>query len=153
MFSRDRALNLLVVTGLLFLMTGTRILCDVGSSMPVDQCCSAKEHIGHEKTSIHDIEGEQGYYHHDDAAPEKAPADSKPNHCCSNWYIFTTESANSALTESTISPILPALTGLPIVSQPRLNNPSHNIANPLVSKANYRAPSNPLYLSIHSYRV
>jgi hypothetical protein len=152
MFSRTRALNFLVVTGLLFLMSGTRILCDIGSSITSDQCCSGVEENGHEKTSLQDAGSNQGSSHHDESAPERAPADSKSGPCCSNWYVFTAESANSSLATSFVSQILPSATGLPVHNQP-ITNPVNETIERFVSAANNRAPSSPLYLSIHSFRI
>ena len=153
MFSGSRALNLLVVTGLLLLMSGTRILCDIGSSLSIDQCCSGVEENGHEKTLLHGAESDHRSFHDDEAAPEKTPVDSKPDRCCSNWYIFTVESADSSFTPAISSLIFPTITGLSVPSQPILSNPAYETANRSVSTANNRAPSSPLYLSIHSYRV
>ena len=152
MFSRCRALNVLIVTGMLFLISGTRILCDIGSSLSTDHCCSEAEEHSHDKASTQDIADNQGSAHHEDSAPEKAPADPTPDHCCSNWYVFTAESANSSLTVSLVPQILPPITGLPVHSQP-LTKPVYETIERDLASANNRAPDCPLYLTLHSYRV
>jgi hypothetical protein len=152
MFCRCRALNILIVTGMLFLLSGTRILCDMGSSLSTDQCCSEAEEHGHDKASTQDVADNQGSTHHEDTVPENAPADSNPGHCCSNWYIFTAESANSSLTATTSSSTLPANIEFSILSK-STSSPLNETIKRYTSTANNRAPDCPLYLTLHSYRV
>lgn len=152
MFSGSRALNLLVVTGLLILMSGTRILCDIDSSMSNDQCCSDVEENGHGITSFHETGSGHASSHHDEEGPSNVPDNAKPALCCSNWYVFTVESVNSSQVTSIITPTLAAITGLPILCQP-INNPAYETIVRYIVVTNNRTPSSPLYQSTHSYRV
>lgn len=152
MFSRCRAFNILIVFGMLFLISGTRVLCDIGSSLSTDHCCSEVEEQGHVQKSTGEVADNQGTTHHEDSAPEQAPTDSKPDHCCSNWYIFTAESANSSLTATISSSTFPAILGFSILSQSS-SNPLNETIKRYASTANNRAPDCPLYLTLHSYRV
>lgn len=149
---RFRPLNLIVVAGMLFLLPGTRILCDIGSSLSTDQCCSGAEEHSRDNASTQDVADSHGSSHHEDTAPSQAPADSKPDHCCSNWYVFTAESANSSLTATISSSTFSAIVGLSILSQSK-SNPLNETIKRYASTANNRAPDCPLYLTLHSYRV
>jgi len=136
MVFKHKTLNLLFISGTLFLMFSTGVVCVLGQAAVADRCCVEN------KTSIH---------HENDSGTGQTPENSKPDYCCSNWYQFTTGTVKSVMTKHNLlsSPHASDSPKFICFVADQANDPTAGIE----ATANSRSPARPLYLAIHSLRV
>jgi hypothetical protein len=144
-------LRLLLVAGLVHLLAGTGMVCNVASAQRAEACCEvATSGCDHDAPTSH-ADAHHGPDHANHSAPPKSPDSGKPDLCCSTWYVFTVDSTPSP----TGVPRLPLSSPVIDLSSPAMHGSAAFVVDFIRTGGigNNRAPNPPLFLISHSIRV
>ena len=140
----------ILTISLIVLLAGVRFICDLGTAISTSQCLTQTNNSSHSEPGCTD--GECHDEHDRGCTDGSSPtsSNSPQHHCCTNWFVFTTEP--NAISHSSSSHEL--VLGLAAPPAPMsLNGLSATGYRQQNLSRRHRAPNYPLYLATHAILV
>ena len=140
----------MVALTLIALLVGTRLFCDLGTTLSPGQCCAQSDCSTPFKS---EIAGRASHEDHEcdcPGRPAETPKSSRSDQCCTNWFVFAAGPIKVSTGRDSQRPL--AEVGMVPATMPP-NDPISIRCRSAYPIVHNRAPNNPLCLASHPIRV